>query len=103
MENESKETYTFSVPSNDECGTKPPCQLCNNVENIIIIQSDPQILSSNDLARKLSCPIPDDQKKDVFFKPIDINSLEVINVPSDEGDIQCWMNINEGIYPNVSE
>lgn len=37
------------------------------------------------------------------FKPIVVDMLEVVSVPSgNEGTLQCWMDIQRGQYPNVS-
>lgn len=58
-----------------------------------------------DLARKVSCPSetrPGEGKR-VRFKPIVVDMLEVVSVPSgNEGTLQCWMDIQRGQYPNVS-
>lgn len=58
-----------------------------------------------DLARKVSCPSetkPGTGKR-VRFKPIVVDMLEVVSVPSgNEGTLQCWMDIQRGQYPNVS-
>lgn len=58
-----------------------------------------------DLARKVSCPSetkPGTGKR-VRFKPIIVDMLEVVSVPSgDQGTLQCWMDIQRGQYPNVS-
>lgn len=37
------------------------------------------------------------------FKPIVVDMLEVVSVPSgNQGTLQCWMDIQRGQYPNVS-
>lgn len=55
-----------------------------------------------DLARKLSCPTSSINDKTVFFKPIEVDMLEVVSVPAGStGTIDCWMDIQRGTYPQV--
>ncbi|XP_026680815.1 uncharacterized protein LOC103511193 [Diaphorina citri] len=106
----NQNVYQFNIPAK-ECGTKPSpgecregsCGFGRAVENTIIIQTDEQVLESWDLARKLSCPTSLINDKTVFFKPIEVDMLEVVSVPSgNSGTIDCWMDIQRGTYPQIS-
>lgn len=37
------------------------------------------------------------------LKPFMVDMLDVVAVPSPGGGVECWMDIQRGVYPNVSE
>jgi hypothetical protein len=97
----SRTSYSFVVPKNG-CGTKPACKACGTVENILIIQADDTVQEIWDTARKVSCANGDlTDTTQIAFKPFMVDMLEVVNVPTTQGSVECWMDIQKGVYPNV--
>ncbi|KAG8224841.1 hypothetical protein J437_LFUL002288 [Ladona fulva] len=86
-----RSSYTFTIPLND-CGTTPSGGFGRTVDNVIEIW---------DTARKISCATTERKEKTVIFKPFVVDMLEVVNVPVSTGNVNCWMDIRRGEYPNV--
>lgn len=98
----SQKTYEFIVPY-DGCGSKPSCAICNSIDNILVIQEDEELQGEYDTARKISCSRSGvEEEKKVFFKPFIVDMLEVVEVPTENGGVSCWMDIQRGIYPQLS-
>lgn len=99
---QNKDSYTFVVPYKG-CGSKRSCKVCDSVDNILIIQSDEEVQSSFDLARKISCSATGvEEEKKIYFKPIIVDMLEVLTVPTKSGGVDCWMDIQRGVYPKIT-
>lgn len=96
----NKNSYTFIVPLKG-CGSKPACSVCGTIENTLIIQTDDTVQELWDTARKISCESGGLGDKTVYFKPFIVDMLEVVNVPTQRGTVDCWMDIQVGNYPNV--
>lgn len=99
---ENEKSYNFVVPF-EGCGSKPSCSVCNSVDNILIIQHDEEVQGEYDTARKISCSrtgIDEDRK--VFFKPFIVDMLDVVTVPTSNGGVDCWMDIQRGTYPKLT-
>lgn len=92
--------YTFIVPIRG-CGSRPSCSICGSVDNILIIQTDDDVQEIWDSARKITCETSVGGDKTVIFKPFVVDMLEVVNVPTQKGAVDCWMDIQSGSYPNV--
>lgn len=71
------------------------------MDNIIIIQADDSVQEIWDTARKITCETGGETEKTVIFKPFVVDMLEVINVPTAKGAVDCWMDIQKGQFPNV--
>lgn len=85
------------------CGSKRSCAVCNSIDNVLIIQSDEEVQSIFDLARKISCGRTGiEEETKIFFKPIVVDMLEVVTVPTKSGGVDCWMDIQRGLYPRVT-
>lgn len=85
------------------CGSKTACASCNSIENVLIIQQDEEVQSAFDIARKVSCNrIGIHDAKKIHFKPFVVDMLDVITLPTDNGSVDCWMDIKRGIYPKLS-
>lgn len=85
------------------CGSKTACSSCSSIENVLIIQHDEEVQSAFDIARKVSCNrIGSDEAKMVYFKPFVVDMLDVITIPTDNGSVNCWMDIQRGVYPKLS-
>lgn len=97
----SQNSYSFSVPLKG-CGSKASCKACGTIDNVLIIQADDTVQEIWDTARKISCSSGDDADKTVVFKPFVVDMLEVVNVPTAQGSVECWMDIQKGVYPSVS-
>lgn len=99
---QNRNSYTFVVPFRG-CGSKRSCSVCNSVDNVLIIQSDEEVQSEYDLARKVSCSATGfEEEKKIYFKPIVVDMLEVVSVPTKSGGIDCWMDIQRGVYPKIT-
>lgn len=99
---ENKNSYEFMVPLKG-CGSKPSCAICDSIDNILIIQQDEEVQGEFDTARKVSCSRNGiDEEKKVFFKPFVVDMLDVITVPTAHGGVDCWMDIQRGVYPKLS-
>lgn len=98
---QNKDSYRFVVPYKG-CGSKRSCSVCSSVDNVLIIQSDEEVQSVFDLARKVSCSATFEEEKKIYFKPIIVDMLEVLTVPTNGGGVDCWMDIQRGIYPKVT-
>lgn len=86
----------------DGCGSKPSCTVCASVDNILVIQSDIEVQEIWDTARKISCSRSEEHEKIIFFKPFVVDMLEVINVETSRGGVECWMDIQRGLFPKVT-
>lgn len=85
------------------CGSKPSCAICDSVDNVLIIQQDEEVQGEFDAARKISCSRTGvEEEKKVYFKPFIVQSLDVITVPTKHGGVDCWMDIQRGIYPKLT-
>lgn len=99
---QNQNSYTFVVPYKG-CGSKRSCSVCNSIDNVLIIQSDEEVQGVFDLARKISCSATGfEEEKKIFFKPIVVDMLEVVTVPTKSGGVDCWMDIQRGIYPTLT-
>ncbi|KAL1378562.1 hypothetical protein pipiens_003961 [Culex pipiens pipiens] len=93
--------FSFTVPFNG-CGSKPSCSVCSSVDNVLVIQSDEDVQEAWDTARRISCSQVEQQQNTIFFKPFVVDMLEVVNVPTATGGVECWMDIQRGSYPSIS-
>lgn len=98
--NGNQRSYEFLVPF-DGCGSKAACSVCDTVENVLVIQKNELIQEDYDVARKVSCERHESGEKTIIFKPFVVEMLEVVNVPTSRGGVQCWMDIQRGLYPQV--
>lgn len=73
------------------------------IENIIIIQYDPQVQEIYDQARKLRCTWYDYYEKSVTFRPYNVDMLDAVTANFLGDNIQCWMQIQVGKGPWSSE
>lgn len=96
----TKSTYSFNVPLRG-CGSKPSCAVCGTVDNILVIQADDEVQEIWDTARRITCEASGEHEKTVIFKPFVVDMLEVVNVPTAKGAVDCWMDIQRGEYPKV--
>lgn len=55
-----------------------------------------------DLARRVSCLTTSANVATVNFKPIMVDTLDVVSIPVGTETVECWMDIQRGRYPNVS-
>lgn len=70
---------------------------------MLIIQQDEEVQSAYDIARKVSCNrIGVDEAKKVYFKPFVVDMLDVITIPTENGSVNCWMDIKRGVFPQLS-
>lgn len=93
-------TFEFLVPF-DGCGSKAACSVCDSIENILVIQKNELIQEDFDVARKVSCDRHEAGEKTIIFKPFVVDMLEVVEVPTALGGVQCWMDIQRGLYPQT--
>lgn len=92
-------SYSFIVPYKG-CGSKPSCVICASIDNTLVIQADAEVQSEWDTARKVSCSRTGiEEDKMIIFKPFIVDMLEVVNVPTKTGGVDCWMDIKQGRYP----
>ncbi|XP_055298909.1 mucin-2-like isoform X2 [Sitodiplosis mosellana] len=99
---EGDQSYNFVVPF-EGCGSKPSCAICDSVDNILVIQQDEEVQGEFDAARKISCSRTGvEEEKKVYFKPFIVQNLDVITVPTKHGGVDCWMDIQRGIYPKLT-
>ena len=56
-----------------------------------------------DTSRKVQCTLADKFSKYVTWSPVSVDMLDVVTGRPNSGrnDIDCWMDILQGIYPNV--
>lgn len=95
-------SYTFIVPFRG-CGSKRSCAACNSIDNVLVIQADEDVQSISDTARKVSCSRTGvEEENRIFFKPFVVDMLEVVTVPTSNGGVDCWMDIQRGIYPKIN-
>uniref|UniRef100_A0A182PNA9 ZP domain-containing protein n=1 Tax=Anopheles epiroticus TaxID=199890 RepID=A0A182PNA9_9DIPT len=99
--NQGGRQFTFTVPY-DRCGSKPSCAVCASVDNVLVIQTDEEVQEAWDTARRISCSQSEQQQNTIIFKPFVVDQLEVVNVPTSTGGVECWMDIQRGTYPSVS-
>lgn len=99
---EHEESYNFVVPF-EGCGSKPSCAICDSIDNILIIQQDEEVQGEFDAARKISCSRTGiEEEKRIFFKPFIVEMLDVVTVPTNNGGVDCWMDIQRGVYPKLT-
>lgn len=99
---QNRNSFTFLVPLQG-CGSIRACAVCDSVENVLIIQNDEDVQSQWDTARKVSCSRTGiEEEKRIFFKPFVIDMLDVVTVPTSSGGVDCWMDIQRGIYPKIN-
>lgn len=99
---QSEKSYNFVVPF-DGCGSKPSCAICDSVDNILIIQHDEEVQGEYDSARKISCSRTGvEEEKKVYFKPFIVDMLDVVTVPTSNGGVDCWMDVQRGIFPKLT-
>lgn len=96
----NQKTYEFVVPF-DGCGSKAACSVCDSIENILVIQQNELIQDNFDIARKVSCERYELGEKAIIFKPFVVEMLEVVDIPTSLGGVQCWMDIQRGLYPQT--
>ncbi|XP_022253032.1 uncharacterized protein LOC111088153 [Limulus polyphemus] len=97
--------YTFFIPKED-CGTVTFPDPTNqetilNFENTIIFQMDPSFQEAWDLARRISCQWVDIFKKRIEFQPFVVDMLDVVSVPFQGDEIECWMDLQIGTFPKT--
>lgn len=69
----------------------------------MIIQHDEEVQGEFDTARKISCSRTGiDEDRRVFFKPFIVDMLDVVTVPTSNGGVDCWMDIQRGSYPKLT-
>lgn len=99
---ENERSHNFVVPF-EGCGSKPSCSICDSIDNILIIQQDEEVQGEFDAARKISCSRSGlEEEKKIFFKPFIVEMLDVVTVPTAHGGVDCWMDIQRGIYPQLT-
>lgn len=102
MAGENEKSYNFVVPF-EGCGSKPSCSICDSIDNILIIQQDEEVQGEFDAARKISCSRTGiEEEKKIFFKPFIVEMLDVVTVPTAHGGVDCWMDIQRGIFPQLT-
>uniref|UniRef100_A0A182MCS5 ZP domain-containing protein n=1 Tax=Anopheles culicifacies TaxID=139723 RepID=A0A182MCS5_9DIPT len=99
--NQGGKQFSFTVPY-DRCGSKPSCAVCASVDNVLVIQTDEEVQEAWDTARRISCSQSEQQQNTIIFKPFVVDQLEVVNVPTSTGGVECWMDIQRGTYPSIS-
>lgn len=55
----------------------------------------------SDFARRITCLTSSPHLASVSFKPIMLDTLEVVSIPVGDETIECFMDIQQGQYPNV--
>ncbi|XP_058061727.1 mucin-2-like [Anopheles bellator] len=98
--NQGGRQFTFTVPYAG-CGSKPSCAVCASVDNVLVIQTDDEVQEAWDTARRISCSQSEQQQNTIIFKPFVVDQLEVINVPTSTGGVDCWMDIQRGTFPRI--
>lgn len=115
----SRSKYSFAIPA-DGCGT---LLVDGGQSNILVFQSDPivqvKLLTNQpkfvkkieiyllmqeiwDMSRRISCQMTEKITKYVTWSPITVDMLDVQNDRADRaGEVDCWMDVFKGIYPNV--
>lgn len=73
------------------CGSKPSCSICASVDNILVIQADESVQEIWDTARRITCSRSEAAEKTIYWKPFVVDMLEVVNVPTQTGGVECWM------------
>lgn len=73
------------------------------IENVIIIQYDPQVQEIYDQARKLRCTWYDYYEKSVSFRPYNVDMHDAVTANFLGDNIQCWMQIQVGKGPWSNE
>lgn len=75
--------------------------MCDSIENVLVIQKNELIQEDFDVARKVACDRHEAGEKTIIFKPFVVDMLEVVDVPTALGGVQCWMDIQRGLYPQT--
>ena len=73
------------------------------VENTIVIQYDPVVQEVWDQARKLHCSWYDYYEKSVTFRPFNVDPVKSVTANFLGDNLQCWMQIQAGKGPYMSE
>lgn len=99
---ENEQTFNFVVPFGG-CGSRPSCAICDSIDNILVVQQDEEVQGEFDAARKISCSRTDvEDEKKIFFKPFIVEMLDVVTVPTAHGGVDCWMDIQRGLFPKLT-
>jgi hypothetical protein len=86
----------------DGCGSKPSCSVCASIDNILVIQAEESVQEVWDTARRITCSRSENAEKTIYWKPFVVDMLEVVNVPTQTGGVECWMDIQRGVYPKIT-
>lgn len=104
--NSGSHTYSFLVPS-EGCGSQSDT-FSGTISNILIFQMDESVQEIWDIAKSVSChsggqrPQTRKQGKMVVFKPLTVGMLDVQrHKMSPSNALDCWMDIQKGLFPNV--
>ncbi|CAF4840043.1 unnamed protein product [Pieris macdunnoughi] len=106
----SQSRYSFRVPLNG-CGSRPLCNACGTIDNVLVFQTDDFVQGPSDFARKVSCAstaleVSTGVKKEsshvLKLKPFMVDMLDVVAVPGPTGGIECWMDIQRGEFPKTT-
>ncbi|XP_028042776.1 proteoglycan 4-like [Bombyx mandarina] len=115
----SQSRYSFRVPLNG-CGSRPLCNACGTIDNVLVFQADDFIQGSADFARKISCvrttlevsagsdgsagagALAVRDEHTLKLKPFMVDMLDIVAVQGPAGGVECWMDIQKGVFPNTT-
>ncbi|CAB3232064.1 unnamed protein product [Arctia plantaginis] len=109
----SQSRYSFRVPLNG-CGSRPLCNACGTIDNVLVFQSDDFVQGTLDFARKVTCArtslevsagtgsVATKEQHILKLKPFMVDMLEVVAVEGPAGGVECWMDIQKGVFPNTT-
>nr|XP_026500005.1 uncharacterized protein LOC113403631 isoform X2 [Vanessa tameamea] len=106
----SQSRYSFRVPLNG-CGSRPLCNACGTIDNVLVFQGDELVQGSYDFARKVSCAgtalevstgVKKEQSHVLKLKPFMVDMLDVVAVQGPAGGVECWMDIQKGVFPQTT-
>ncbi|KPI98161.1 hypothetical protein RR46_09377 [Papilio xuthus] len=107
----SESRYEFRVPL-DGCGSRPLCNACGTIDNVLVFQADDFVQGPTDFARKISCArttfevsaegAREEQGHVLKLKPFMVDMLEVVAVEGLGSGVECWMDIQKGVFPNTT-
>ncbi|XP_013141477.1 PREDICTED: proteoglycan 4-like [Papilio polytes] len=107
----SESRYEFRVPL-DGCGSRPLCNACGTIDNVLVFQADDFVQGATDLARKISCArttfevsaegAKEEQGHVLKLKPFMVDMLDVVAVEGLGSGVECWMDIQKGVFPNTT-
>ncbi len=87
----------------DDCGTVHQ-DITKSISNVLFFQMDESVQEIWDEARRISCSYSGDTTKHgkmVVFKPLSVGMLDIKHQPIKSESIDCWMDIQKGVFPNV--